>query len=592
MAYHKTGGEYTGIIKNPYMATWIEMGSKPTGQKFYVVNDYIIGSVDGTYKVVGKDTDTIGNAIKDASLTLTTGLSSAISAVTSTASNTTDSISSMLKSFDSSGTGQGLSNTVSSFGANLFNNSSNTADGGTFNIGKSLGLDGGLGNALGSNTSDLAKSIGSATASVSKSVTSFIAPINDVASSLQNIGKEFDKIIKDTFLGQIFNIKGSEILCTLFCIIVSMLSCSDRQALYDTIVQIRQGIKNANAVIQNINDMTKSPVEVPLFNDKTISDNIKSLFGSQLQGKDLDKFLNINPDGSTKTKSITPSTFEIPPSVLSTIQIIVKVLSVLAKGQITVPVGLSGSGGIWDFAKTVLMIIQSVIIQMVDEFLTNYINKLEKMLKDMMPQICIGNLASAFINKIINATKSVKDFLLSQVRALLKGQDGFGIKWKKFGWYFKEIQELLAMLKALELILKNFADLALACGVSPCTEGDQATTQEIKNAINNGELIDQTNEPATILVNDLPLFNKQTPDLDRIVPLFKDMTSNPNTCLSQTDGGFCVVMPDMFKDAPTQIKNLTSSPEFLTYLGDAYSVYNTDNKITVVYTYSLKTGNI
>ena len=172
MAYHKTGVEYTGIIKNPYMATWTEMGSnnheseelaalalKPTGQKFYIVNDYIIGSVDGTYKVIGKDTDTIGNAIKDASLTLTTGLSSAISAVTSTASNTTNSISSMLKSFDSSGTSQGLSNTVSSFGANLFNNnSSNTADGGTFNIGKSLGLDGGLGNALGSNTSDLAKS--------------------------------------------------------------------------------------------------------------------------------------------------------------------------------------------------------------------------------------------------------------------------------------------------------------------------------------------------------------------------------------------------------------------------------------------------
>lgn len=587
--------DYQNLIQSPYYNTYMEL-TNPGSDKILIVNDkqiYFTGvnNTSKRYTLAGMDVSTTGNAIKDASLAVTTGLSNTIDAVTSTSNNIGTTIASYIKDFDKSGTGSSVSNAISSFGGSLFQNSGNATSGTNFDIGASLGLNGGLGNATGTVISDAAKSVGAATASMSKSVKEFVAPVTEVANAISNIGKEFDAIIKDTFLGQVFGIKGAEILCTLFCIIISLLSCSDRQALYDLVVQIRQGIKNANAVINNINDMTKTPVEVPLFNDKTIADNIKSLFGEKVQGKQLDSFLGLSNTKGTETKNITPSTFEIPPNVLSTIQIIVKVLSVLAKGQITVPVGLSGSGGIWDFAKTVLSIVQSVAVQMIDEFLTKYIKKLEKLLKDMMPQICVGNLASSFINKIIKAITSIKDFLMQQLKGLLGSMSGFGLKWKKFGWYFREIQELLAMLEALNLILKNFPDLALACGVSPCPNNPDQTTQEIKDAINNGTLIDETNIPAPLYPMDqLPKYDLATPELDRLTNTFKDLMNSPNICSYSNNDGFCIVMPDMFKDAPAMIKDIALSPEYRAALGSAYSMY-ADENITVVYTFKLQGGN-
>ncbi len=425
MAYQKTEA-YQKIFNNPNFSTWDSLTPtvpNGTNQIIKVGKNYIgpvaISDTEQKYTLLGQDISDIGNSIRKASTTITSTGIQAYDIAANATGTAANSISSSIKAFDNMAPVKSFNEAIGSFGASVFSSNKTNTDVTQFDLGSAMGLNGGVGNAAGTMISDSAKAIGNAANVASKEIKEFIAPLNNVVDTLSNIGKEFDKIIQDTFLGQIFGLKGPEVLCTIFCVIVSLLSCSDRQELYDTIVQIRQGLKNANAVVNSFNEMTKTSTELPLFNDKSIADNIKSLFGEKkLQGAGLDKFLNV-PNG-TKTKKVTPSTFEIPQSVVSTIQTITTILSVLAQGQITLPVGLSGSFSIWEFAKTVLSIIQGMVVQMLDEFLTKYIKKLETMLKKMMPQICIGNLASAFINKIINALTQIKKLLIITIERIVR----------------------------------------------------------------------------------------------------------------------------------------------------------------------------
>jgi hypothetical protein len=499
----------------------------------------------------------------------------------------TSTVGSVVKNFSSGNIGAGIGGAltaVSTLGGSLgFGpNASNTTAGGTLNIGESLGFSGGAGEAAGKLMSDTAEELGKKTDAASKKVKGYIAPITETLKTLEGIGEEFDKIIKDTFLGQIFKIKGSEILCALFCIIISLLPCAVRQRLYDAVVAIKQGLALANSAIDSINNMTRQPVEVPLFNEKTIADNVQALFSDKLKGKASNKALNV-PRGTETRKPI--QTLEVPQDVLSILNNIVLVLSILAKGQITLPVGTTGV--MWSFAQAVLAIVQMIVVQVVDEFLTKVVKDVEASLKKMIPQMCVGNLAAKFINRIIEAVKALKGFLLECLKMLLGDFNGFGLKWKTFGWYFKELQELLAMLKALQMILKKFPDLVLQCGISPCNDLPSKELQEIQDSIRNGLTINETNMPANILPKDM---TPQGKTLDELADTFKSMTGNPDSYAVQAENGFYVIMPDMFQDAPVQIRNLINSPEFLNTLGGAYTLYVDPNSsgINVVYTYELK----
>lgn len=468
--------------------------------------------------------------------------------------------------------GESVNNFISSSVVGSLFNSAGSVASETINIGSTA-----VGSALGATASTAAAAASTAT----KAIEGYVAPITDTINTLNNIGAEFDKIIKDTFLGQVFKIKGSEILCALFCLIISMLSCSTRQSLYEAIVAIKQGIATINSSIDSINNLTRNPVEVPLFDEKTIAESVKGLFGDKLQGKALDKALNI-PGNTSSKKPI--SSLTIPPDIEQTINNLVLILSILAKGQITIPVGITGD--IWAFAQAALAIIQQMLIQMLDEFMTKVIKKVETELKKMMPQLCVGNLAAMFINRIISAVNALKAYILSQLSALLGDFNGFGLKWKTFGWYFKEIQELLALLKALQMIIKKFPDLALLCGISPCDEVPSKSTQDIIDAIAAGQFIEETNEPARVLPASLA---PQGKTLDDLADIFSEMTGK-NACVMETSTGFCVMLPEMFADAPKMITDLVASPEFLTALGGAYTVFTnpTVPGINIVYTYELK----
>lgn len=494
----------------------------------------------------------------------------------------TSTIGSVVSSFESGNIAAGVSSAMgalsslgSSFGSGP--NASNTTNGGTLNIGETLGFD-----QNNNSSTNLTLDLTGGDSSTTKTIKGYTAPIKETIETIQAIGKDFDKIIEESFLGQIFKIKGSEILCALFCIIISMLPCSVRQVLYDAVTSIKDGLAMANSTLNSINSMTKKPVEVPLFNEKTVADNVKSLFSDKLQGTALNNVLN-TPIG-TETRKPT-SSIDIPQDVLTIINNVVLLVSILAKGQITIPVGfVKSTSTIWSFAQAVLSIVQAMLTQVVDEFLTKVVKQVEQDLKGMMPQMCVGNLASKFINKIMEAIKALKAYLLKLLKNLLGDSSGFGLKWKTFGWYFKELQDLLAMLKALQLILKKFPDLLLQCGLSPCNESDAKEYQDIKDAIQNGLYINETNAPAKISPTDMTPKGKT---LDELAGTFQSMTGNPNAYVVQGDNGFFVVMPNFLAGAPPQIINLANSNEFLQTLGSAYTINPTDAGLSVTYTYEL-----
>jgi hypothetical protein len=460
---------------------------------------------------------------------------------------------------------------------------------------------------------DVALPIGRNIEAASKAINRYVAPISETMMNIQKIGDKFDEIIKDTFLQQIFKIKGTEILCTMFCIIISFLDCKTRQGLYETLRDLKQATKAINTGIANVNQLTTSPVEIPLVNNKTIADTAVSLFSNSSK-ENATKALGI-PQGTETKKASMP--LEVPANVKTIISDLTKVLSVLAKGQITLPVGISS--GIWDFAQAVLFIVQTILIQMADEFMTAVVKKVEKLLQNVVPQICIGNLASLFINKIIAALQTLKAWFIKQLKGLLGDSQSFNIKWKTFGWYFKEIQDLLAMLKALTLVLGRFPELAMICGVQPCEESmsnDQVAA--IKDAINNGQLVKETNEPATVRPSyatprdpnsgtaNIPTYTgvpgtdvtmTNTPGgtfktLDEIADIFKKMTGKDNLKIITRTDGFDVVMPDLYTNAPKKIKDIINTQDFLNALGSAYTVYSSPDvqEVNIVYSFNKVCG--
>ena len=262
------------------------------------------------------------------------------------------------------------------------------------------------------------------------------------------------------------------------------------------------------------------------------------------------------------------------------------ILNLLAKGQISLPVGITGD--IWSFSQVVMSLVRDILVAAIDNFITKVVKDIEKKLKSMIPQMCVGNLAAKFINRIIAALNELKEYFLGLLKSMVGDANGFSVKWMKFSWYFQDIMDLLAMLKALSLILGKFAELALLCGISPCNNLPSKDMQEIQDAIRAGMSINETNEPANVIMKQLP----KGRSLDELADTFRNITGQPDAYVvqdQQNTNSFQVILPDMFKDAPSQIMDIINSKEFLSTLGGAYTIYpQASSGISVVYTYELK----
>lgn len=433
-----------------------------------------------------------------------------------------------------------------------------------------------------------------------KKLNNFVGGCNEFLENIQKMGKDFDKIIKNSFLGKTFDIKGHEILCAVFCFLISLLPCHVRNQLYLIVKQIKETASMVNSMVDEINRLTEGgqvAFEVPI-NGQTISQTVGGLFKFEAKnrGKQAelerarDRFIS-DVIQSAKTDKENTKTVKIPlpvpPELQKTLTLITTILAVLVKGQITIPVGLSGN--MFGLMQTVMFMFQMAVVQAADEFLSKYINQLEKLLKAIKIQKCFGNMATKIIKVIMQAVNAIKKWILDQIKQLFGASENFRIYWATFGWEFKNFFELSILLKALALIIKNFADLALLCGVEPCKEGDDPNKPiselELEEAIRSGDIskIGQTNTPAIIVPPkspnpepppdgiDLPPQVNTDPRIPAIAKKVFKLT-DPQTVSVDPNGDFSITTPCLFQGAPPGIVRLINSPEFLSELGEAYRI--------------------
>lgn len=359
------------------------------------------------------------------------------------------------------------------------------ADAGTAGIGAYNSYAPGLKSSIESSTSYIQSGINSTGNVISSGVSSVTSTINEYSAPLKktlaftsDIMKDFDEWIKTTFLGQLFGIKGSEIMCTIFCIIISFLPCSAKKKLYDILISIKSAeaaLKQGVSLGVDLTTVYNGDIVGP----NSIADATQKLFGNSKQtGYPLtpaDKVLGIMGTPAQPGRNDIPSTpeytkasLQAPKEVKEIVDTITKTIKTITKLRITIPVGINGD--LWDLAQAVLYAIQGLVLQMATELLNKLINPIEAWIKGIVPDNCVSNMAAIFFNKIIKAIRDFKQWILDQLKEFFGASNGFSLKWKTFGLNINFLLELLQMLAGLSLALGHFSDLLIACGISPCNE--------------------------------------------------------------------------------------------------------------------------
>ena len=455
----------------------------------------------------------------------------------------------------------------------------NTTIGSSIGDGSSAVL-GGLGNGI--------AATGNAVNTASKTVSGFVAPVVDSMLTMKKIGAQFDDIVKNSFLGRVLKLKGSEIMCMLFCIIISMLPCKTRQELYDAVMSIKNSTAMANAALGQINSLSQqSSSSIPLLNNTTLNQGIAKLFSKSgtenptANIKSFDKILSQGIKASITNQNSNTSLIKLPPSVQETISIMTAVISVLAKGKISIPSRIDGD--LWDISKAIMMVIQLVVMQAADEFMSKYVNKLRLMLAKMVPSICVGNVASTILNKFMTAINDLKKWLLKELKKLFGVSSAFHIQYTTYQWNNKSLLDLLALLKGLSLVLANFANLLLTCGIQPCPT---SVDPKLQSMINNGYEIPVTNEPV-VYTRSPYTPPAQTPALQQIAQQFASSAGITPDKVFASNTDISIVYNNPFPDAPIGIQSLINNPETFNALGSSYTVHNTTggSGVTIVYTF-------
>lgn len=476
-----------------------------------------------------------------------------------------------------------------------------------------------ISNAIGSAGTLMSSGLGAIDAGVSsvaspigKGITTlneYIGPTVATLNNLSNIGKEFDKIIKDSFFGQLTNIKGTEIICTAFCILISFLPCDVRNKLANTIDAIKTAMTQSIAVVSAVNDIA-GMYNSTMAGAKSVTEAASSLFGNKSTSNLLAAPFKTTSNGMSASGGAA-LILAAPEAVKNVVKQLNTIIQLISKAKISLPIGLNGE--LWDLAAMVLFALQTMVMQMADEMLTKIIKPIEDQLKKMIPQICIGNLATIFFNKIIAAIKAFKAWILQQIAELFGASKAFGIKWKTFGLNFKGLIDLLFLLKALNLCLTHFFDLALACGIDHCgtqpktgdslpvQDSGQAPTQDaiedpeytsLVNAIRSGNYAPMTNIPAQKYDYNTPNSITTPPHLDiiaqKLAPILKTSLSN----IVVTPDQIQVTQPEIV-NAPRAIAALIASEQFALELGPAYKIYSTpdSSNVKIVYTFNRSCGD-
>lgn len=376
-------------------------------------------------------------------------------------------------------------------------------------------------------------------------------------STFDKLGEEIDKSIKGSFLSQASKIKGTEVLCSAFCLLVSMLPCNIRNNLYKAIRKaqdVTQQVKQAAIAV----DESVKTFNAVLVSTDSIGSTAATLFGKAANG--------VSVTAAFSTIAALPTNISSIVNVITNAFKFQAAVNVLSKDAIV--------KGIYDLAQSVLFKLQAMAVQIADEALSKIINPLIDIIKDAIPSNCFGNMATQLFNTLVEIINLAKSKILGEIADLFVSSSDFTEKFDKFNKSSSTSIELKAFTKALFTIAAYFGDIAISCGVTPCNESSNKTKSGSSSRITSSSL------------DDLPSIS--TDNIEDISTKLAPILELPadNVAVTPTD---IVSVYDLADEAPSQIVDLINDGVLNEILGedagDNYTIYKSDNsdKIKIVY---------
>lgn len=419
---------------------------------------------------------------------------------------------------------------------------------------------------------------------ITKTVSAYTAPTRLALDAFSNCGKDIDKSLKGSFLLQTLNIKGTDILCAAFCYVISMLPCSERQAIYDM-------LKNASKAAQSINvatsaaNQTINTIGASMASVDAIAKSASNLFAGNATKLD-----------AGRANDAIATIAAAPASIMKNINLITNMLKLGSQYKMIMP--NTAGHCIWDLSGNVLFALQGMAVQAADEALSKITNPIEEKIKGLIPSICFGTMAVRLQQAIIQKIREFKAWLISQVSDLFVASSDFNKNFKSKVDQSALSLELLAFSITLNQITSNFFSIAKGCGVAPCNDNGGTLSDWYSDDIGNLESI--SNEDPLDVIKTKPRYINRlyTPRPSITGTGLEELAAAMAPSLALGKDPKIQVTPDevlaVYSIAdttlPSKIVDIISNGGLDSILDNNYSIYVDDADVKVVYRFDKKCG--
>jgi hypothetical protein len=421
----------------------------------------------------------------------------------------------------------------------------------------------------------------------------YYAPSKIALDTFYKLGTDMDNSIQSAFLLQTFNLKGTDILCSMFCFTLSLMSCSARNSLYNAVHNFNTVAKVANQTTNGINEIIDS-VNVFTGSARDMAQAVGEVFNTPMLPKLTQSI------GSAA--AATSTAIAIPMSILNVIDKVSKAIKFAMNFKFSIP-DFTGKA-IWDLAQNVLYALQGILLHAADSILSKVLAPIVDLINSMMPAECFNTMADRVRVSILQTMNSLKSRILSEIADLFASNADFNQKFRKTNKRLAWSLELAAFTQALDHITSNFFAMANGCGLTPCSENkntgtgrngsDIPYTLTGNSTIGEIDLSKDTINPFTTTPVTPPVYKTQYLDreisvtLDDIATRFEEFLSPDTLVITENN---ITSTYNILTNAPVQIRNFVRNGTLNNVLDSNYNIdIENENKAVVTYSYNRKCG--
>jgi hypothetical protein len=386
-------------------------------------------------------------------------------------------------------------------------------------------------------------------------IVDYLSPTSASLNSFKKMGEDMDNLIKENLFLQFFGITYTDVLCSAFCMVVSLLSCKQRSQLYRSVIELQRGAIALDAIADAV-DSAVTQFNVGVAGLESVLEAAQGVASGNL----TDTY-ETQSTGQSAARGIAgiQASIENIAAIADTISI---ALEVINAGRILEPIVQYSN--IWNLARNILFEMQAMAMNWAEEVLMKIIQPIEDLIAKIQPTNCLGNMGGVIFNKILGTITGYKNWLVTQIGSLFTEFYSFSKMLKTFNRKSKSTLEIAMFTEALKTLAHRFGDLAIVCGVEPCYEDDDSSNNY--DSAKAGRPIESPiGESSIITFSDIPL--KPENNIEEIAESMKDMLPVPVQDIYVTNDTITTIY-DAIADAPKKLLDMAKEIN----LGNNYEI--------------------